>query len=136
MTSRWGSHALAEGLAAWLPRRFFGRGVGGHLYGRFWRIPAPPACRTHRDSGSPEIGSGGFAANLRRSLNAPQRPSQPPQRDDLLFLFFAQDIAHVTELNSPPVQCPDSAIPLGGFQVSTHGRFWVSPEVKTLLYFR
>jgi hypothetical protein len=29
-------------------------------------------------------------------LNAPQRPPQPPQRDDLLFLFFAQDI-HSTE---------------------------------------
>jgi hypothetical protein len=65
---------------------------------------------------------------MRRSLNAPQRPSQPPQRDDLLFLFFAQDIAHLTERNSPPVQCPDSAIPLAGFQVSTHGQFWVSPE--------
>jgi hypothetical protein len=24
---------------------------------------------------------------------------QPSQRDDLLFLFFAQDIAHVTERN-------------------------------------
>src|SRR5262249_38748344 len=50
------------------------------------------------------------------------------QCDDLLFLFFAQDIAHVTERNSPPVQCPDSAISLAGFQVSTYGRFWVSPE--------
>ncbi|HZL49854.1 MAG TPA: tyrosine-type recombinase/integrase, partial [Terracidiphilus sp.] len=46
-----------------------------------------------------------------------------------LFLFFAQDIAHVTERNSPPVQCPDSAISLAGFQMSTYGRFWVSPEV-------
>jgi hypothetical protein len=66
---------------------------------------------------------------MRRSLNAPQRPSQPSQRDDLLFLLFAQDIAHLTERNSPPVQCPVSAISLAGFQVSTHGRFWVSPEV-------
>ena len=66
----------------------------------FAGIPSPPAWRTHRDSRSPEICSGGFAANMRRSLNAPQRPSQPPQRDDLLFLFFAQDIAHVTERNS------------------------------------
>jgi hypothetical protein len=38
---------------------------------------------------------------VRRSLNAPQRPSQPFQRDDLLFLFSAQDIAHVTERNLP-----------------------------------
>ena len=85
----------------WLPRRLFGLRVGGHLYGRFCRIPSPPARRTHRDSRSPEICTGSFAANVRRSLNAPQRPSQPPQRDDLLFLFFAQDIAHVTERNLP-----------------------------------
>jgi hypothetical protein len=71
---------------------------------------------------------------MRRSLDAPQRPSQPSQRDDLLFLFFAQDIAHVTERNSPPVQCPDSAISLAGFQVSTHGRFWVSPEAIGFVY--
>ena len=77
--------------------------IGGHLYGRFCRIPSPPACRTHCDSSGPQIGSGRFAANVCRSLDAPQRPPQPPQRDDLLFLFFAQDIAHVTERNSPPV---------------------------------
>jgi hypothetical protein len=69
---------------------------------------------------------------MRRSLNAPLRPSQPSQRDDLLFLFFAQDIAHVTERNSPPVQCPDSAISLAGFQASTYGRFWVSAEALGL----
>src|SRR5579863_2017115 len=71
---------------------------------------------------------------MRRSLDAPQRPSQPSQRDDLLFLFFAQDIAHVTERNAPPVQCPDSAISLAGFQASTYGRFWVSPEELKLRY--
>jgi len=36
----------------------------------------------------------------------------------------------VTERNAPPVQCPDSAISLAGFQVSTYGRFWVSPEAR------
>jgi hypothetical protein len=30
-----------------------------------------------------------------RGFNAPQRPSQPPQRDHLLFFVLAQDIAHV-----------------------------------------
>jgi hypothetical protein len=34
-----------------------------------------------------------------RGEYAPQRRSQPAQRDDLLFLFFAQEIAHVTERN-------------------------------------
>ena len=110
-----------------------GRRVGGHLYGRFCGIPSPSTWWTHRDSRSPEIGSRSLAANMRRSLDAPQRPSQPSQRDDLLFLFFAQDIAHVTERNSPPVQCPDSAISLAGFQVSTEGRFWVSPEESQFL---
>ena len=94
-----GFASARRGAAAWLPRRFLGRRVGGHLYGRFCRIPSPPTRWTHRDSRSPEIGSGSFAANVCRSLNAPQRPSQPSQRDDLLFLFFAQDIAHVTERN-------------------------------------
>src|SRR5271169_5896010 len=123
-----GFASARRGAAAWLPRRFFGLRVGGHLYGRFCRIPSPPTWRTYRDSRSPEICPGRFTANVCRSLNAPQRPSQPPQRDDLLFLFFAQDIPHVTERNSPPVQCPDLAISLAGFQVSTYGRFWVSPE--------
>src|ERR1700732_3360526 len=89
---------------------------------------SPTSWRTHRDSRGAQICSNRFPANVRCSFNAPQRPSQSSQRDDLLFLFFAQDIAHVTERNSPPVQCPDSAISLAGFQVSTYGRFWVSPE--------
>ena len=42
-----------------------------------------------------------FAPHPCCMLNAPQRPPQPPQRHDLLFLFFAQDIAHVTELIPP-----------------------------------
>lgn len=85
----------------WLPRRFFGVRVGGHPYGRFWRRLSPPARRSHRDSGRPKICPGGFAAKMRRRFNAPQRLPKPSQRDDLLFLFFAQDIAHVTESNLP-----------------------------------
>jgi len=96
------------------------------LYGRFCGIPSPPNRWTHHDPRRPEIRSGGFAANMGRSLDTPQLPPQPSQRDDLLFLFFAQDIARVTERNSPPVKCPDQAILLADFQVSTYGRFWVS----------
>jgi hypothetical protein len=45
----------------------------------------------------------------------------------LLFLFFAQDI-HRRRVN-PPLQAMSwSAIPLAAFQVSTDGRFGVSPE--------
>jgi hypothetical protein len=82
---------------------------------RFRRIPTPPTRWTHPDSRSPEICSGGFAADVRRSLNAPQRPSQPSQRDDLLFLFFAQDIAHVKERNLPASSMSRFTYPVGRF---------------------
>ena len=55
----------------------------------------PTARRPHRDPGRFQISRRRFPANAGLPLDAPQRPSQPPQRDDLLFLFFAQDIAHV-----------------------------------------
>lgn len=54
----------------------------------------------------------------------PERPSEAAQRDDLLSLLFAQDIAHSTERNPPPssmsrfqfrwplLRCPS----LAGFQ--------------------
>jgi hypothetical protein len=87
--------------------------VGGHLYGRFYRIPAP--WRAHRDSHTPEICPGGFAANVRGSLNARQRPPQPSQRRD------GRSPSHHS-------QCPGSAISLAGFRVFTYSRFWVSPQ--------
>lgn len=66
---------------------------------------------------------------MRFCLNPPQRPSQPPQRDHLLFLLFAQDIAHADAGYSPRQnQRPESALPLAGFQVITYGRFWVFTE--------
>jgi hypothetical protein len=42
-----------------------------------------------------QIGCRRFAADARGLLNAPQRPSQPPQRDDLLFRLLVQDVAHI-----------------------------------------
>ena len=66
---------------------------------------------------------------MRRSLDAPPRPSQPSQRDDLLFLFLRSRHCSRDGAYSPrQIQCPDSAIALAGFQVSLYGRFWVSPE--------
>ena len=47
----------------------------------------------------------------------------------MLFLFFAQDI-HRRRVTLRYSQCPGSAISLAAFQLSTHGRFWVSPEVE------
>jgi len=103
--------------------------VGGHLYGRFCHIPSPPTWRTHRHSRSPEILSSGFAANMRRFLNAPQRPSQPPQRDDLLFLFFAQDIDHLTERNLSASPMSRFSYLVGRFSGVQPWPFLVSPEV-------
>jgi hypothetical protein len=58
-------------------------------------------------------------------LDAPPRPSELPECDDLFFLFFAQDIAHVDEADeaykgSRRSQCPGLYC----------GRFWVTPEVE------
>jgi hypothetical protein len=63
-------------------------------------------------------------------LNAPQRPSQPPQRYDLLFLFIAQDIAHIDGGYRPCVEINvlNAALSLAGFQVIMYGRFWVFTE--------
>jgi hypothetical protein len=78
---------------------------------------------------------------VNRRFNAPQRPSQPPQRDHLLFLFLVQDIAHV-DAGYPRVRINvlDQSLPLAGFQVIIIGRFWVITEVKhyprKLWYFR
>src|SRR5450631_3899716 len=61
---------------------------------------------------------------------------EPAQGNHLLFLLFVQDIAHVTEGLPRQLQCPGSAISLAGFQVSTYGRFWVSPKVEKRLLCR
>jgi hypothetical protein len=63
------------------------------------------------------------------SFNPPEGPAKSAQRKDLLLLFFAQDI-HRWRIILRLSQCPGSAIPLAAFQVSTDGRFWVSPEAK------
>jgi hypothetical protein len=56
-----------------------------------------------------------------------QRPAKPAQRKVLLFLFFAQDI-HRRRIYPPLQLMSGSATSLAAFQVSTDGRFWVSPE--------
>ena len=84
--------------------RFFGRRVGGHLYGRFCRrgrIPAPPARRPDRNPRRLQVPGSRFPPDACGLLNPPQRPAQPAQGNYLLFLFFAQDIAHVDGAYSP-----------------------------------
>ena len=107
-----GRRTAARLRSAWaqVDRWTFRAKVGGHLYGRFCRRPpSPTSRRPHRDPAAFRYRAGSFPPNAGGLLNTPQRPSQPPQRNDLLFLFFAQDI-HLTE-GKPPVivQCPGSA---------------------------
>ena len=124
--------------------------VGGHLYGRFWtglcRLRgsvvtslagfagagcAPAARRPDGDARRLQISGRRLPANAGLLLDSPQRPAQPAQRDDLLFLFFVQDIAHIDGGYSSRLdQCPDSLLSLAGFQVTTIGRFWVTTEVS------
>ena len=56
-------------------------------------------------------------------------PVQPPQGYDLVFLFIAQDIAHMRRVTSLRLnQCPEHGLYMAGFQVIIYGRFWVSTE--------
>jgi hypothetical protein len=77
-------------------------------------------------------GSRQSRAECVRPVQAPLGTSQAG-RKDLLFVFFAQDI-HRRRIILRLSQCPGSAIPLAAFQVSTGGRFWVSPEAAAPSY--
>ena len=68
------------------------------------QLPSPAAGRPQGDSSGLQIGRRRFAANTGGPLNAPQRPSQPPQRYDLLFLFLVQDVAHIDGGYRPRVE--------------------------------
>src|ERR1019366_2809692 len=62
---------------------------------------ADEGTRGQVDPSLSQIGGRRFPADARGLLNAPQRPSQPPQRDDLLFLLLVQDVAHIDAGYSP-----------------------------------
>jgi hypothetical protein len=47
--------------------------------------------------GGSQVVGRGFPTDAGFSLDPPQGPSQAAQGGDLLFLFFAQDSAHLTE---------------------------------------
>ena len=91
------------------------------------RRPHPPGARTG-DAGGLQISPRRFPPNACFLLDAPQRPAQPSQRDDLLSLFFAQDIAHVDGGYPSAGFNVLTAFLLAGFQVTLIGRFWVSPR--------
>ena len=93
------------------------------------KTAAPPTWRTHCDSSRFQVRAGGFATDSGRLLDAPQRPTQPSQSQDLLFLLFVQDIAHAHGgYKSPRVSMSQTSLSLAGFQVILIGRFWVIAE--------
>jgi hypothetical protein len=69
--------------------------VGGYLVGRFCRLPSPASRWAKWDPGGSQVTGGCFATNASLTFNLAQRPPQAAQREDLLLLVFAQDIAHV-----------------------------------------
>jgi hypothetical protein len=71
------------------------RRVGDHLYGRFWIVPSPAARRPQRNACPFQVTRRSLAPNSRSALDSAQRPSQPTQGYDLLFLFFVQDVTHI-----------------------------------------
>jgi hypothetical protein len=112
----------------------FCRRVGGHPRrgGRFWRPhPRPATPATHRDPGRLQIVAGRLSAYAGGRFDAPQRPTESPQCDDLLLSVITQDVAHGGVGACAP-RCRQRLGPLrvvAGFQVSINGRFWVSTEV-------
>ena len=65
---------------------------------------------------------------MARSIRRSDHPSRP-RAITCCFFSSLKTLLTLTEgIPSRQGQCPGSAIPLAGFQVSTYGRFWVSPE--------
>jgi len=107
--------------------------VGDHLIGRFCRrLPSPTAGRPKSDLGGFQIGGRRLTTNAGILLDSPQRPAQPPQSDDLLFLFFVQDVTHIAKGIGPRVgiNVLDCGLSLAGFQVTINGWFWVITEAR------
>src|SRR5579863_1172944 len=100
MTSRHGSHALADGARPGngsAATAFSAGGlrakVGDHLVGRFCRrSPSPSAGRPNWNTAGLQVAAYSLSTDVYHLFNAPQRPSQTPQRDDLLSLSLVQDI--------------------------------------------
>ncbi len=118
-----------------VPGRFCHPRVGDHFIGRFcWQLPSPASGRSQSDPGGFQIRGRRFAPHAGILLDPPQRPAQPPQGYNLLFLLFGQDVTHIAEGNRPRlgINVLDCGLSLAGFQVIIDGRFWVITEEGTL----
>ena len=115
------------------PRAGDGPRVGGHRPrgGRFWSGRGrwtPPAWwpvlaatpsgdhpAAHRHPGGLQIAAGRLPTDRGGLFDAPQRPAQSPQRQDLLlFLVVAQDVAHAGGGPCPPAGVNVSVATRGG----------------------
>ncbi len=107
--------------------RLWRRRVGGHLpgNGRFCRARRRPATSADRNPRRLEIGADRFTAGASCLFDAPERPTQTPEDQDLLSLLVAQDVAHAGVGPCRPRRRQRlSRSPLmAGFQVSINGRF-------------
>jgi hypothetical protein len=64
-----------------------------------WKWPVSLVIRggvrvRHHDAHGLQIAADRFAPDTRRPLDAPQRPSQSPQRHNLVVFVVSQDVAH------------------------------------------
>ena len=62
----------------------------------------PAARRADRNAGRFQVPSGRFPPDSGGLFDAPQRPAELAQGDNLFLFLVAQDIAHVAEDRPPP----------------------------------
>jgi len=99
------------------------------LYSRFCRS-APPPGWPHTDSGRFQIGAGGLAAHtVACSIRRKDQPSRPKA---IIFcrLSSLNTLLMPLEATLPPsdVNVLGDYFSLAGCEVTTYGRFWVTPE--------
>lgn len=117
-----------------------------------WRSPRSPGLNGCGSACSGSYGTSNRMSQLTRTVNlyppprfrghrslshsmAPQRPTPPPERDHLLALFLAQDIAHIERVTLPaPDQCP-ALMPLAVFRCPSLAGFRCPPRraIPTLI---
>ena len=132
------STRLVPGRGGGVTRARVGRGcrrrVGGHLRrnGRVCRSSARTAPAQHHHASGLQVAAGRLAPDPGRPLDAPQRPAEASQGEDLLSFLFSQDVAHAGQEHAVPDrrQRLGALSEMAAFQVSTNGRFWVSTEVE------
>ena len=100
------------------------RRVGGHLRrnGRVCRSSARTAPAPHHQASGLQVAAGRLAPDPGRPLDAPQRPAEASQGEDLLSFVFSQDVAHAGQEHAVPDrrQRLGALSGMAGFQVSTN----------------